>query len=138
MKSVPSDLLFTSQYLSDDIAIGILLMESEGGSENWTHDAEDDAIADIAEGADWLCEQSENRDVRLTFTYDIHRSVPTPYEPINGNPMPKPLVACCLGIAWEFDWMASAMIHLGYNPLGGWESIYGYARDLIVILPRFG
>lgn len=81
--------MFTSQHLTGRVAVSIILMESDGGTENWTVGAEDDAISKIIQGTDWLCQQAEDRDINISWIYEIHRSVPTPYEPIAGYTMPK-------------------------------------------------
>ncbi|MBI5868301.1 MAG: hypothetical protein HZB43_08460 [candidate division Zixibacteria bacterium] len=132
--TVPQDYLYTSQYLIGRIAVGILLMESTGGSENWTTAAENSAIAGIVAGADLLTRRAEEHDVDVSWVYEIHKGVPTTYEPIQGRPMPEGNRFIC-GYNWSFQWVREALGNVGYPCLDFsegwcWQSAFEYATDL--------
>ncbi len=75
----------TSEYLYGKVAVGIIIPESNGGidpsTENWSSSRLDQVVSEIAAGMNWY--QSTFPEANLTFYYDIHRQVPTIYEPIS-------------------------------------------------------
>jgi hypothetical protein len=75
----------TSEYLYGKVVIGIIIPESSGAidpsTENWSSSRMNQVVSEIAEGMNWY--QSSFHDANLMFYYDIHRQVPTSYEPIS-------------------------------------------------------
>jgi hypothetical protein len=69
----------TSEYFIGSVAVGIILPESNGSIDpdtlNWTSSQEAEVISEIRSGLDWWISKEPN--AHLTFTYDIHASVPT-------------------------------------------------------------
>ncbi len=74
----------TSEYLIGNIAVGIVLLESNGAidasTEDWTAEEEANVVNEIRAGLEWWI--ARNPSAKLTFKYDIHYKVPTSYEPI--------------------------------------------------------
>ena len=98
--------LDTSEYMIGDVAVGIILLESNGtidaNMENWTSAEESNVVSEIQAGLNWWAVREPN--ATLTFTYDIHIRVPTSYEPITrSNDYNLPL------------WITDAMTNLGYT-----------------------
>jgi len=74
----------TSEYMIGDVAVGIIFLESNGttdaSTEDWTSGEESSVVSEIQAGLNWW--KAYKPSAKLTFTYDIHYKVPTPYEPI--------------------------------------------------------
>ena len=85
----------TSEYLIGSVAVGIILLESDGGTENWDSDREQEVVLRIDDGLDVLASYNP-----FSFTFDVHYRVPTSYEPINGPHMNHDL------------WVSEAMANL--------------------------
>ncbi|MBU1753389.1 VCBS repeat-containing protein [bacterium] len=98
----------TSNYIAGRIAVGIILPESSGNTENWTIDEANEAISKIQAAMDWWA--SIEPDSHLSFYYDIHTpfdgtmSVTTATEPITTNT--------------EKTWIKQVMNGLGYTDPG--------------------
>ncbi|MEW6620508.1 MAG: hypothetical protein AB1422_14425, partial [bacterium] len=71
----------TSAYMIGKIAVGIILPESNGGTENWEISEETKVVNEIMSACDWWV--NKEPDAYLSFTYELHKKVPTSYEPIN-------------------------------------------------------
>jgi hypothetical protein len=110
----------TSSYMLGDIAVGIIMPESNGAidpdSENWTLDEESNVVSEIVKGLNYW--SSENPIGRITFTYDIHYRVPTGYEPITNS------------ASSNAYWIRDVMNNMGYNQLGFFDDIYDYNNRL--------
>ena len=110
----------TSEFLIGSISVGVIFLESNGTidteTENWTHVEESNVIVEIETGLNWLANQNPNANV--TFTYDIHYSVPTSYEPIN-HPYTD-----------RYLWIDDAMTHLGYSGLNLLTQVRNYINSL--------
>ncbi len=93
-----------SEYLIGRVAVGVILLESNGtvdsSTENWTPTRESQVISEIQAGLSWLASYEPNADV--SFVYDIHYGVPTSYEPITRSSTDQDL------------WISEAMESLGY------------------------
>lgn len=99
----------TSEYMIGDVAVGIILLESNGvidpNSENWLPAEESNVVNEIQAGLNWWAAREPK--AKLTFTYDIHYKVPTGYEPITrSGPTGSP--------TGESLWITDAMTYLGY------------------------
>jgi len=115
----------TSEYMIGDIAVGIILLESNGSidvsTEDWTTIEESNVVSEIQAGLNWWAVREPN--AKLTFTYDIHTKVPTGYEPIShtgptGNPSGESL------------WINDAMIYLGYSTSDYFDKVYAYENAI--------
>lgn len=103
---------FTSNYMVGRVSVKIALMESSGSSENWGIVHENKTIAEIAQGLDWLSASAASRGIKLQWVYDISRSVPTNYEPIQGHSAPY-YSALLPPLSWEFLWIDDALAEFG-------------------------
>ncbi len=66
----------TSVYMLGDVAVGIILPESNGNGENWTTTEQDKVVSEIQDGLNWW--KTTGGDLaNLTFQYDIQLDVPT-------------------------------------------------------------
>lgn len=115
----------TSEYMIGDIAVGIILLESNGSidvsTEDWTTTEESSVVSEIQAGLNWWAVREPN--AKLTFTYDIHTKVTTGYEPIShtvptGNPSGESL------------WINDAMIDLGYSTSDYFYKVYDYENAI--------
>jgi len=107
----------TSEYLIGNVAVGIVLLESNGhtdpSSEDWTSTQESQVVNEISSGLSWLANYNPNAHVSLV--YDIHYRIPTNYEPIKHSH------------TYEEYWISDAMTYLGYSG----SSYFTQARDYI-------
>lgn len=72
----------TSEFLIGKVAVGIILPESTGGTENWSADRQAAVVSKIQRATQWWSELP-NAPANLSFVYDIQAGVPTSYEPIS-------------------------------------------------------
>lgn len=118
---------YTSEYLIGRIAVGVILMESDGShdpnQEDWTEEQEQEVINEIVQGLDELAKEGDEVYANITWFYDIHLKVPTKYEPINNRSVPR-----WNGYNWEFLWINDALEYLGYSKK--WRGLYAYANDI--------
>lgn len=70
----------TSEYMIGKIAVGIILPESTGRVEDWTATEEAEVISEITAACDWWANKEPK--AYISFTYKIHKKIPTRYEPI--------------------------------------------------------
>ncbi|MFQ6088996.1 MAG: CARDB domain-containing protein, partial [Candidatus Methanofastidiosia archaeon] len=70
----------TSEFMIGSIAVGIILMESNGSAENWSTSRENQVISEIQNAMNWW--NARESDAHLSFVYDIQTGVPTSVEPI--------------------------------------------------------
>lgn len=115
----------TSEYMMGDVAVGIILPESNGATdpntEDWTALEKSNVISEIQAGLDYWA-VTEPR-AKLTFTYDIHYNVATSYEPIT-----HPYV-------FEGTWISETMNKLGYVTFSNYfNKVYEYDNYLRELL----
>jgi hypothetical protein len=95
----------TSEFMVGNIAVGIILPESNGATdpqtENWDAARMTQVTNEIQAAMSWWNTQNPNG--HLTFTYDIHTQVPTQYEPINRSSNDDGL------------WISETLTTLGYT-----------------------
>lgn len=121
-RSVTPGYYQTSEYLAGSVAVGIILVESNGSidpsSENWTPDEKQLVFSEIMNGLNWWG-QLEPR-ARLSFVYDDHFSnpLPTRYEPITRS------------YSEQQFWITEAMSALGYNTSSYFTSVRDYNNAL--------
>jgi hypothetical protein len=111
----------TSEYLIGSVAVGIILLESNGtvdqSTENWDPTRESLVVSKINAGLSWLA--AYDLDANVSFVYDVHCGVPTSYEPISHT-------------SWTFEgnWIAEAMNYLGYPGAYYFTQVRDYINDL--------
>ena len=112
----------TSEYLAGSVAVGIILLESDGtvdsSTEDWTTAESQQVFSEIANAMDWWVAQEPRAD--LTFVYDDHFSdpLPTRFEPIT-----RPYTD-------QQYWIADAMAGLGYEDGFYFSRVRDYVNDL--------
>ena len=112
----------------DSVAIGVILPESSGSSENWTTTEQNQVSAEIQEGlarwADWSDNTTADTNLdqalaNVSFTYEFNNSIPVSVEPIQ------------LSSDDDCTWISETLGNMGYsNPEGCWEQVYDYLDDL--------
>jgi parallel beta-helix repeat protein len=116
----------TSEYLIGKVAVGVVLLESNGAidpsTENWTTARESQVVNKIQSGLSWLANYYP--DAHVSFVYDIHYRVPTSYEPISHSS------------SFQVNWMREAMTYLGYPGSNYWVQIRAYVNALRLSLNR--
>lgn len=115
----------TSNFLLGRIAVKIILVESDGGDENWWTAAEDQTIAQIVEGLNALAETAGALGARVHFVYETNFGVPTGYEPIQGDHVPH---YQWFPPNWIFDWLDDAIDYFGFGE--GWDGLFAMANDI--------
>ncbi len=116
----PRSKMYSTNFLIGKVAVCIVLMESNGGNENWTSSEEDGAIAQVILAYDKLAEQAAYHNVTLSWVYEIHRAVPTPEEPI------ATFYPQLEGLNWQFGWMDDAWSYLGMGE--EWDALFANAN----------
>jgi len=114
----------TNSYMIGEVAVAVILMESEGDEENWDSNEEAIALAETIEGLDWLSTKANENNVELSWTYEIHTAVPTGSEPIHSSPPTFDPVH----LSWEFGWIDDALDYFGEQ--SEWNGIFGLANRL--------
>jgi hypothetical protein len=112
----------TSEFMAGSVAVGIVLVESDGSvdlsTEDWTSDEKQRVFGEIVAALDWWAELEPR--ANLTFFYDDHWSdpLPTGVEPIS-----RPYRD-------QQRWIADAMGALGYDALSYFTRVRDYNNDL--------
>ncbi len=99
---------YNAMYMIGRTAVSFLFMESIGNAENWTALSRQDMFEQAVLGLDWWCNDAVERNVDVSFVYEIHWTIPTTFEPIQGNTTPYYSL-----LLWNFDWIGEALQHLG-------------------------
>lgn len=115
----------TSWYMIGRVAVGIILMESNGSAENWTSEKEQTTISEIVQGHERLSSFAYGKKISVTWFYDIHYQVPTPSEPIQEDHVPRFVILPYPH--WVYGWVNDALDHLGYDH--GYDGMYEYIND---------
>ena len=106
----------TSEFMIGRVAVGIIIVESDGPLYNWTDAEVQKSVSGITDAMAWWSAQEP--DARLEFFFDVHTRVPTSYEPIE---MPW----------FHYDlWGREAMAHLGYSDNSVFQQVWAYNNDL--------
>jgi len=112
----------TSEFMAGSVAVGIVLVESDGSvdpsTENWTADEKQQVFDEIVAALNWWAELEPQ--ANLSFVYDDHFSdpLPTSVEPIS-----RPY-------ADQKYWIADAMDALGYDAEPYFTRVRDYTNDL--------
>jgi len=93
----------TSSFMIGKVAVGVILPESNGGTENWSAERQSDVFNRIVAGLDWWVGKGGSA-AHLTFYYDLRFGVPTQYEPISMD-----------GPAGEGTWVSDVFANMGYT-----------------------
>jgi hypothetical protein len=107
----------TSSYLAGSVAIGIVLPESAGNMENWTEIEMNCVVSKIQDGLAWWQSRSAPQ-TNLSFVYDVHKAVPTQYEPIDMSDSDVGL------------WISETMGAMGFSGTDSYERVYNYTDYL--------
>ena len=124
IRTVSRSEMFNANYLIGKTAVCIVLPESDGSTENWTTEQEDIAIAQIVYAYDKLSELGNDRNVDVTWVYEIHRSVPVSEEPIEHK---RPFYTLPPFI-FTFGWVDDAMDYIGAGD--GWDALFANANRM--------
>lgn len=120
--AVTPDYYQTSEFMAGSIAVGLVLVESNGAqdrsTENWLPAKKQQVVNEIMAGLNWWA-QLEPR-ARLSFIYDDHYTTPLPtsVEPIT-RPYPD-----------QKYWIAEAMNALGYSASSYFTQVRDYNNAL--------
>ena len=112
----------TSEYLAGTVAVGIVLVESDGSgddsTEDWTSSEKQQVFDEIVAGLNWWAEMEPR--AHLNFVYDDHFSnpLPTSVEPIS-----RPYYD-------QRYWIADAMSELGYDASSYFTQVRDYNNNL--------
>jgi PKD repeat protein len=110
----------TSEYMIGSVAVGVVLLESNGAvdtsTEDWTTTEESQVTSEIQAALNWW--STQNPSAGVTFTVTTNYRVPTSYEPINHPQTDEGL------------WISEAMSHLGYNGVNYFTQVRGYVNAL--------
>ncbi len=98
----------TSSYMAGKIAVGIILPESNGNTENWTMDEVNNVISEIQTAMNWWA--SIEPDSHLSFYYDIH-------SPFDGNKSVQ-IATEPISASSEVTWIKQVMNTIGYKDPG--------------------
>ena len=97
----------TSEYMAGSVAVGIILVESNGAldpsSEDWTSSEKTQVFSEIVAGLNWWAELDAR--ANLSFVYDDHFS----------NPLPTSVEPITRPYGDQQYWITEAMAALGYN-----------------------
>lgn len=112
----------TSSYMIGSVAVGIILPESNGGSENWSQERIDSVLAKIVQGMDWWIDKSEGK-ARLTVYYDVpleNLGATCEYEPIE------------ISSIFSDAWIVNTLGTLGYYDIyaNGTSLTLAYINDM--------
>jgi len=116
----------TSEFMAGSVAVGIVLLESNGSAEasteNWTSDEKQLVLSEIVGALNWWA-QREPR-ANLSFVYDDHATNPLPItvEPINHTAFDATY--------GEPRWVGEAMRALGYTSSNYFMQVYNYNNAL--------
>lgn len=112
----------TSEYMAGSVAVGIVLVESNGAidpsTENWTSDEKQLVFNEIMTALNWWAKLEPK--THLTFVYDDHFSTPLP---TSVEPITRPFTD-------QQYWISDAMKALGYNSASYFTSVRNYDNAL--------
>ncbi|GIK38471.1 MAG: hypothetical protein BroJett011_23040 [Chloroflexota bacterium] len=112
----------TSEYMAGSVAVGIVLIESNGAvdpsTENWTSDEKQLVFNEIMTALNWWATLEPK--AQLSFVYDDHFSTPLPTRV---EPITRPFTD-------QQYWISDAMKALGYNSTSYFTSVRNYDNAL--------
>lgn len=112
----------TSEYMAGSVAVGIVLVESNGAvdpsTENWTYDEKQLVFNETLAALNWWAKLEPK--AQLSFVYDDHFSAPLP---TGVEPITRPFTD-------QQYWISDAMKALGYNSTSYFASVRNYDNAL--------
>ncbi len=112
----------TSEYMAGSVAVGIVLVESDGSvdpsTEDWTSAEKQKVFDEIVAGLNWWTEMEPR--ANLSFVYDDHFSNPLP---TGVEPVSRPYYD-------QQHWIADAMSGLGYSASSYFARVRDYNNGL--------
>lgn len=112
----------TSEFMAGSVAVGIVLVESNGAvdpsTEDWTADEKQQVFNEIVAALNWWA-QAEPR-ANLTFVYDDHFT----------NPLPTGVEPITRPYYHQQYWINDAMGALGYNASSYFTRVRDYNNNL--------
>jgi len=112
----------TSEFMAGSVAVGIVLVESDGGTdpstENWTAAEKQQVFDEIVTGLNWWAEMEPR--AHLSFVYDDHFS----------NPLPTGVEPISRPYSDQKYWIADAMSGMGYDAPFYFTQVRDYNNDL--------
>jgi hypothetical protein len=112
----------TSEYMAGSVAVGIVLVESNGtidpSTENWTSDEKQLVFNKIMSALNWWARLEPK--AHLNFVYDDHLSNPLP---TGVEPITRPFTD-------QQYWISDAMKALGHNSISYFTSVRNYNNAL--------
>ncbi|RME75294.1 MAG: hypothetical protein D6784_08200 [Chloroflexi bacterium] len=112
----------TSEFMAGSVAVGIILVESDGSidpsTEDWTEDEKQQVFSEIVSALEWWASREPR--ANLSFVYDNHafNPLPTGVEPIT-----RPYYD-------QQYWIADAMQGLGYSSASYFTAVRDYNNAL--------
>ena len=112
----------TSEYMAGSVAVGIVLVESNGSvdpsTENWTADEKQLVFNKIVAALNWWAARDPR--THLSFVYDDHFS----------NPLPTGVEPITRPYYHQQYWISDAMSALGYNAVSYFSRVRDYNNAL--------
>ena len=112
----------TSEYMAGSVAVGIVLVESDGSvdpsTEDWTPDEKQQVFNEVVNAFNWWAELEPR--ANLSFVYDDHFSNPLP---TGVEPITRPYYD-------QQYWIGDAMSALGYDASSYFARVRDYDNDL--------
>ncbi len=112
----------TSEFMTGSVAVGIVLVESNGSTdpstEDWTDDEKQLVFSEIVAALNWWTEREPR--AKLSFVYDDHFSTPLP---TSVEPITRPY-------AHQQYWINDAMSALGYGTSSYFSRVRNYNNTL--------
>jgi hypothetical protein len=112
----------TSEYMAGSVAVGIVLVESDGSvdpsTEDWTADEKQLVFSEIVAALNWWAELEPR--ANLSFIYDDHFSNPIP---VSMEPITRPYYH-------QQYWIDEAMTALGYSTSSYFTAVRDYDNYL--------
>ncbi len=112
----------TSEYMAGSVAVGIVLLESDGSNdpstENWTGDEKQLVLNEIVNAFNWWVEMEPR--ATLSFVYEDHFT----------NPLPTSLEPVTRPYYHESYWISDAMNALGFTSANHFTQVRDYNNYL--------
>jgi hypothetical protein len=120
--SITPGFLQTSEYMAGSVAVGIVLVQSDGNldpsTESWTPEEKQLVYNKIVAASNWWAQMEARAHLRFVYDDQYTHPLPTGVEPIT-RPYSDQRI-----------WIADAMSALGYNAPSYFTSVRGYDNYL--------
>jgi hypothetical protein len=108
----------TSLFMVGKVAVGVIIPESTGHTEDWDASRQSTVYNEIVEGLNWWVTRGGSS-ANLTFYYENRYNVPTQYEPITMS-----------GWSDEGTWLTDILQNMGYTSGDQFTRIRAYDNYL--------